>query len=74
MRAKLWYWRHRIGVAVLLTLIVAAHAALWASPHVPPETKLRLTLLNAAGWSVVLLPAIGVAFWARAHRRRRAGP
>jgi hypothetical protein len=69
-RARLWQNRHRIGVAVLLTVIVGAHAALWASPHVPAETRARLTLLNAAGWGVVLLPAIGVALWARAHRRR----
>lgn len=74
LRARLWPYRHRIGVAVLLILVLAAHAALWSSPHVPDETKLRLTLLNVVGWGVVLLPALGVALWARAHRRKRPGP
>ena len=32
----------------------------------PLEMKRRLTLLNAAGWAVVILPAIGVSFWLNA--------
>lgn len=59
-------------LTLLAALVIGAHVALWSSPRVPAETKLRLTLLNAAGWGVVLLPAAGVAMWARAHRRRTA--
>lgn len=63
-----------VAALILLTaLVTGAHVALWASPRVPAEAKLRLTILNAAGWGVVLLPAAGVAAWARAHRRRATG-
>ena len=56
---------------LLLAAIVGGHVALWLSPRVPPDEALRLTLTNAAIWSVVLLPALGVSMWARAHRRAR---
>ncbi len=56
---------------LLLAAIFAGHVALWLSPRVPPDEALRLTLTNAAIWSVVLLPALGVTMWARAHRRGR---
>ena len=62
--------RNRIAIALLATLILGAHLALWSSDKVPREAKLRLTLLNAAGWGIILLPAVGVAMWARAHRRK----
>jgi len=65
--------RTLVAVVLLLTIVVGAHAALWASPRMPEAMKWRLTLLNAAGWAVVLLPAVGVALWARAHRDRRGG-
>ena len=55
---------------LLLAAIVAGHVALWLSPRVPPDEALRLTLTNAAIWSVVLLPALGVTMWARAHSVR----
>lgn len=61
--------RTLIALAVLVTLIVAAHVALWQS-DAPHEAKLRLTLLNAAVWAVILLPALGVGMWLRAHRMR----
>lgn len=53
---------------LLLAAIVGGHVAMWLSPRVPPEEALRLTLTNAAIWAVVLLPALGVHMWARAHR------
>lgn len=62
--------RTRLAVLCLIALVVAAHVGLWRSQHVPEAAKLRLTLLNAAGWSVVLLPALAVGLWAKAIRRR----
>jgi len=59
--------RTLIAMSVLVTLIVAAHVALWLS-DAPHEAKLRLTLLNAAVWAVILLPALGVGLWLRAHK------
>lgn len=65
--------RHRLAFALLLALIVAAHAALWLSPNMAAGDKLRLTLINAGIWAVVLLPAVGVTLWARAHRGQSRG-
>jgi hypothetical protein len=62
--------RNLIGLAVLLTLIVGAHVALWSSDTMPVDLKRRLTIINAIGWGVVLFPAFGVAMWLR-HRGRR---
>lgn len=59
-----------IRFALLLTLIVAAHVALWHS-DAPQDVKLRLTLINAAAWAVILLPAIGVGLWLKALQRAR---
>lgn len=53
----------RLALAALLSLIVLAHIGLWTSERWPTELKLRLTLLNALGWAVVLLPAYGVSRW-----------
>ena len=61
--------RTRIGVLVLAALIVLAHAMLWLS-DMPQDAKARLTLLNAAGWAVVLLPALAVNLWLGAVTRR----
>ncbi|MEM9247511.1 MAG: phenylalanyl-tRNA synthetase subunit beta [Pseudomonadota bacterium] len=62
----------RLRWVLLLGIIVVAHAAMWLSPNTTPEAALRLTLGNAAIWAVVLLPAIGVSMWAKAHRRANA--
>lgn len=62
--------RTALALTCLLTLIVAAHIGLWRSDRVPDTLKLRLTLINAAGWAVVLLPAWGVSLWLRARQRR----
>lgn len=61
--------RGRWPLALLLTAIVAAHVALWLSDRMERDAKLRLTLMNAGIWAVVLLPAWGVSRWAAAHRR-----
>lgn len=61
-----------LGLAVAFC-VVAGHVMLWRSETVPDPQKLRLTLLNAGIWAVVVLPALGVAAWARAHRGRGAG-
>jgi len=59
-----------IRFGLLLTLVIGAHVALWQS-GAPQDMKLRLTLINAAAWAVILLPAIGVGLWLKAHRQRR---
>ena len=53
----------RIGVILLLTLVVGGHIAMWSS-DMPRDLALKLTLINAAGWAVVVIPAYGVARWA----------
>ena len=58
----------RLRWILLIALIVAGHVAMWLSPNTTPEQALRLTLMNAAIWSVILLPAIGVTMWARTHK------
>jgi hypothetical protein len=59
----------RIWIACLLILIALAHIALWTS-DMPRDIALRLTLINAAGWAVILLPAWAVSKWAAAHKGR----
>jgi cytochrome bd-type quinol oxidase subunit 2 len=61
----------RLRWVLLLAAIVAGHVAMWLSPRTTSDEALRLTLMNASIWAVVLLPAIGVSMWARAHRGRR---
>jgi cytochrome bd-type quinol oxidase subunit 2 len=60
----------RLRWVLLLAAIVAGHVAMWLSPRTTSEEALRLTITNAGIWAVVLLPAIGVSMWARAHRRQ----
>lgn len=59
---------NRVRWYLLLAAIAGGHVALWLSPRVDPEAALRLTLINAAIWAVVLLPALGVTQWRRLHR------
>ncbi len=56
--------------ATLAVLVVLGHVALWAS-DAPYDAKLRLTVLNALSWAVIVLPAIGVSFWLKARTRGR---
>lgn len=58
-----------IAIGALLALIVGGHVALWLS-DAPFEAKLRLTVLNALGWAVILLPALGVSLWLKAHKHQ----
>lgn len=59
----------KIGLTLVLVLVVAGHIGLWLSDQ-PFEAKLRLTLLNAGVWAVILLPAVGVGLWLRAVERQ----
>lgn len=59
----------RLYIIFLLVLIIAAHIALWSS-DMPRDLALRLTLINAGAWAVILLPAWAVSRWAAAHKRR----
>lgn len=57
-----------ICVFGLIGLVIAGHIGLWQSDRYETDLKWKLTLLNALGWAVIVLPAFGVAAWARAHR------
>ncbi len=63
----------RLRWVLLLAAIVGGHVALWLSPRTTADEAMRLTLSNAAIWAVVLLPALGVSMWARAHRGQARG-
>lgn len=67
-------WRIRLFTAALVTVIVVAHIGLWRDPTIPLEAKQRLTMLNALGWAVIILPAIWVSFWLKAKTRPRDEP
>jgi hypothetical protein len=60
--------RTRVAVIALLALIVLAHLALWQSDQMETGMKLTLTLINAIGWAVVLIPAWAVSKWLDASR------
>ena len=57
-----------VTFCLLALLVVGGHVALWLSPDWPTDLKVKLTILNAIGWAVVVLPAFAVARWAAAHR------
>jgi hypothetical protein len=59
----------RFYIILLILLVVAAHIAMWTS-DMPRDLALRLTLINAAGWGVILIPAWLVSKWAAAHQRK----
>ena len=56
----------------LLSTIIIAHIAMWMSDRMPTDVKLRLTLINALGWAIVLLPAFAVGKWLEAKQRQNA--
>ncbi|KQB96717.1 phenylalanyl-tRNA synthetase subunit beta [Loktanella sp. 1ANDIMAR09] len=59
----------RFYITFLVLFIAGAHIAMWTS-DMPRDLALRLTLINAAGWGVILIPAWLVSKWAAAHRRK----
>lgn len=59
----------RLWIVCLLVLITLAHIAMWTS-DMPRDLALRLTIINALGWAVILLPAWAVSKWAAAHKGR----
>ena len=59
----------RLYVIILIVAIIGAHIAMWTS-DMPSDLALRLTLINAAGWAVILIPAWLVSKWAAAHQRK----
>ncbi|MEM6478818.1 MAG: phenylalanyl-tRNA synthetase subunit beta [Pseudomonadota bacterium] len=69
-KGKLWWQRTLPWVAAITALLViGGHVGLWLS-DAPLEMKRRLTLLNAAGWAVVIFPALGVSLWLKARTRK----
>ena len=59
----------RIWITLLITIIVLGHVAMWTS-DMPRGLALKLTLINGAGWGVILGGAWLVGRWAAAHTRR----
>ena len=62
---RAWLW---LG-PLLVLLVVGGHIALWLS-DTPRDVALRLTLLNAAGWAVILIPIFLVSRWLKAVTSR----
>ncbi|WP_299685715.1 hypothetical protein [uncultured Tateyamaria sp.] len=58
-------------VLFLAGLIVVAHIFLWRS-DMAFGLKLTFTILNAMGWSIVLLPILFIDKWLAAIKRRNA--
>lgn len=56
-------------VAVMACLIVVAHIFMWLS-DMPRDLKIAFTVLNAAGWTLVLAPILLVDRWLDAIRNR----
>lgn len=56
-------------VIAMVTLIVIAHVFLWRS-DMAAELKLTFTILNALGWTIVLVPILFIDRWLDAIKRR----
>ena len=56
-------------VLTLVALIVIAHVFLWRS-DMPAHLKLTFTIINAAGWTIVLAPILLIDRWLEAIQRR----
>ncbi|SFS21892.1 phenylalanyl-tRNA synthetase subunit beta [Yoonia litorea] len=61
----------RLWIIALITFIILAHIAMWTS-DMPRDLALKLTLINATGWGVILGGVWLVGRWAAAHARRDA--
>ena len=64
--------RHQIILSALVVTIVVAHIFMWSSDRMPTDVKIRLTVINALGWGIVLLPAWAVGKWLDARQRLNA--
>ncbi|WP_415401442.1 phenylalanyl-tRNA synthetase subunit beta [Tateyamaria sp. SN3-11] len=56
-------------VLTLATVIVVAHIFLWRS-DMDTGLKLTFTVLNAAGWTIVLAPILLIDRWLEAIKTR----
>lgn len=63
-------WRFKLFLIALVALIVVAHIGLWRDPDIAVEAKSRLTILNALGWGVIILPVFAVNQWLKAKTRK----
>lgn len=63
-------WRFKLFLIALVALIVVAHIGLWRDPDIAVEAKRRLTILNALGWGVIILPVFAVNQWLKAKTRK----
>ncbi|MDW3182918.1 hypothetical protein [uncultured Roseobacter sp.] len=54
-------------VTVMLCLIILAHVFMWLS-DMPRDLKIVFTVLNVAGWTVVLAPILLVDRWLATSR------
>lgn len=66
--------RAKLLLFCLITLIVVAHIGLWRDPDIPLEAKRRLTMLNALGWAVIILPVFAVNQWLKAKTAKPDEP
>lgn len=60
-----------ILVAVMVCFIIVAHIFMWLS-DMPRDMKITFTVLNAAGWTIVLAPILLVDRWLDAIRARNS--
>ncbi|WVX47250.1 hypothetical protein ROLI_003170 [Roseobacter fucihabitans] len=58
-----------ILVGIMVCLIVVAHVFMWLS-DMPRDLKIAFTVLNAAGWTIVLAPILLVDRWLASIRSR----
>ncbi|WP_299613166.1 phenylalanyl-tRNA synthetase subunit beta [uncultured Tateyamaria sp.] len=56
-------------VIAMVIMIVVAHVFLWRS-DMPGHLKLTFTIINAAGWTIVLAPILLIDRWLDAIQRR----
>lgn len=49
-------------VTIMVCLIIVAHVFMWLS-DMPRDLKIVFTVLNAAGWTIVLAPILLVDRW-----------
>ena len=63
--------RLKLLLAVLLTLIIAAHIGLWRDPDMTYEAKRNWTAINALSWAVIILPLFAVNQWLKTHSKAK---